>query len=174
MAEPVGIVAKIETALVERLRARIRRLAVDAHPGNPSTWRMAHQVGQLLVRYQESRYGQVEDVGLVVQERTATFVVTVLARNLRDHRDLSGHLEEVRLALQGWRPPASMGKLRLVWDQFVDEQDGVWRHDVALSTTLPAVEEGEGEDEGAGEASRLSRAVFEDEYGAARVPTAEE
>ncbi len=164
-----GIIAELETALVERLAARLPELAAEAFPKSWKEYRLLHQRGAVLVMYRSSRYGQIEDVGAVVQERTAEFALVLLARNLRDHRDLSGYLEGIRRAVQGFKVPGCRA-FRMVDDRFEDEVDGLWTHAVLVDTVLPAVEDNDEE-----ELPPLTRVEVDGgQYGSAEAPPAAE
>jgi hypothetical protein len=162
-------VAELEAALVDRVDARLQELAVEPWPADPRNYRCVHPVGAVLVRYVGSQYGPPSDVGVMVQERTATFEFALLVRGLRDHLELTAHLEALRRAVQGLKLPGA-GKLRLLRDDFVAEVDGEWRHGLRASTTLPAVEEA---DVDVGEPVYLSRGVARGPFGTVEVPAEE-
>lgn len=132
----------LEHAVIARLRARIADVEVEAFPDNPDEYRLNHPLGALLVRYHGSRYGAVDDAGVVIQDRVMAVEVTLVFRSLNGKEGVLAYIEAVRLALLGFKPPA-FSKFKALGDEFVDRKGGEWRYAIDFATTTTVVEDAE-------------------------------
>lgn len=132
----------LERATIERLTARFPGLSVELYPDEPESYRLDHPVGALLVRYAGSKYGPLMDTNIVVQERRLGLEVTLVMRSLHGKDGITEALEQVRLALAGYAPPA-FGKFVPVSDEFLGEHGGEWRYAIDFVTTTTVIEDEE-------------------------------
>jgi len=132
----------LELAVLARLTARFPGLSVELYPDAPEGYRLDHPVGALLVRYAGSKYGPIRDTNILVQERRLGLEVTLVMRSLHGKDGITGTLEQVRLALAGYAPPA-FGKLVPVSDEFLGEHGGEWRYAIDFVTATTVIEEEE-------------------------------
>ncbi len=130
----------IQNAIVAQLQAQqpnypaMAGAEIDGFPDDPESWRAVNQIATVLVRYEGSEYGAIEDVGSVVQERKMKFRVGVLARGL-GWSDAAGTapqggyalLQACLMALLGFKIPGC-AEIFAERDEFVrrDRQGGVW------------------------------------------------
>ncbi|WP_051340945.1 Gp37 family protein [Azospirillum halopraeferens] len=138
------MIPDLETAIVERLGGAVPGIRVEAFPEDPASYALKHPRGAVLVGYGRSTYGKPEALGVIAQERRLEFDITVLARNLRQHDGAYAHLEAVRVALTGWRPPGAR-KLYPLRDRFLGVSNGVWRYVITIATSAVALETAETE-----------------------------
>ena len=139
----------VQNALLARLKAKqpsfaaLNGIAIDAFPDSPENWRGITQVGNVLVRFEGSEYGGLEDAGEVVQERKLRFRIGILARGLgwSDAAGVSPRggyaiLQACLTALLGYKVQGC-AKLYAKEDSFVrrDRQGGVWVY--ALDVIVP-------------------------------------
>jgi hypothetical protein len=77
-------IATVEKAIVARLESRLKdQVEVGHFPGRAATeYELKHRVGAVLVRFDSAEYGPVIDTEAVIQERTFTWFVAVLVRDL--------------------------------------------------------------------------------------------
>jgi hypothetical protein len=131
----VDLISTIEQATVARLQDQAGdRLKVGAYPAQPKSFRLLGQTSGALVVYQGSQYTGEQD-GLDV--RRQRWLVTLLARGLHEHSGAYPLIELIQQALTGWVPQSG---LRPFWperDEFVDENDGIWRYDLAFLLESP-------------------------------------
>lgn len=139
----------IQTAIVAQLKAAqpsfdaLAGVEIDGFPDDPESWRAVNQIGTVLVRYEGSKYGAIEDVGKVTQQREMKFRVGVLARGLgwSDAAGTSAQggyaiLQACLAILLGFKIPGC-SKIRADDDEFVrrDTTGGVWIY--ALDVIVP-------------------------------------
>jgi hypothetical protein len=150
--------ATVQNGIVARLQAMFgaagtlsafSNISVDAFPDDPETWRPLNQVGQVLVRYDGSTYGPIEDVGVVVQQRKLKYRIGVVARGLgwQDAAGVSAQgayaiLGACLIALLGYKVPGTQEMIYAERDEFVrrDRQGGIWIYalDIVVTTWIVA------------------------------------
>jgi len=143
-------IATIEGAIVGQLQTQISAIEIVHYPDRPEAYRMAHRVGAALVSYTGSTYGDLNDTGVIVQDRRLDFEVRLLARDLgwAYGGPASGTspgaytlLEAIRAALTGFIIPGCR-KIYPVKERFVerDTQGGVFIYAINFAVWTVAVE----------------------------------
>jgi hypothetical protein len=132
----------LEEGILERLKATVTGLEVDAYPADPKGYVLRHQRGAVLVCYQGADYGEPATMGATVQARKLSFGVFVLVRQLRGHEGVYVVLEAVRVALAGYRVPG-FKPLVPTRERVVGQSDGVWRFVTMFTAETVAVHETE-------------------------------
>lgn len=144
----VNALAELERAIVQRLRAALTPAGrehpvvdVQSWPDKPSSYRMSHPVGTVLVIYQGFTT-QAGHGGLL--EVAHNFGVRVLARTLRDASVPSADaragtgtyqlLQICRVALLGFVPQEGCDPMLIQRGAFDDYDDGVWHYELTAST----------------------------------------
>lgn len=144
----MDFLSPIEDALIERLQvATGKTVLVQSFPENPDTWEPTHPVGALLVRYAESDYSTVQDIGRVVQERVMNWEITLAFWSLRGKQGgIYSYLELVRTALTGFTPPDCRRKLTPISEGYVNsalmknKNKRLWQYQITLQTTSMNIE----------------------------------
>jgi len=128
------MIQEIETALLARVKAIMapHGFAVEALPDNPDSFALANQRGAVLVVNKGSRYEAPKSTDRPIQDRTLTYELTVLVRNLRRHDGAYEVIDALAAGLAGWRPQGAMSGTRLARDGFVNRDAGVWEWNVTV------------------------------------------
>lgn len=125
--------------VVERLRERLPDLRVDHFPDAPDRFEWAKADRMLLVSYGGSNYSTERTMDPSSCERTPEIGVTILVRSLRGPAGAPAMIDRVRLAIHGWRPPSQGGRMYPTRDEFVSENQGVWRFVIRFTCSTLAV-----------------------------------
>lgn len=154
------ITGDIAQAVVDRLKLfMFPEFKVEHFPNAPTRELFLSARRELLVAYERSTYGEAESMAPISAMRTPEITVTTLVRNLRGPQGADTTLDRVRACLFGWRlqrrvetagpgpsdPPlvtwVPLGGTALVPTQenFVSEDQGVWRFVSAFRFTVPEV-----------------------------------
>ncbi len=153
---PIDITT-IEAAIVAQLRGFLsyalgnQMVEVNHFPDKPEAYEMRHRIGSCLIIFAGSDYGEIRDIGHVVQERTLEFEVALRIRDLgwALGGPPSGNspgayqlIEAVRMALLGFQPNTGCTPMKAVRERFIDRdrQGGVWVYSIWLSTRTVVVE----------------------------------
>ena len=135
------MIAEIETDLVNKIKAALPHLAVEAYPSKPETYRHLSPNGTVFVVYQRSTLGNdLVAGGMMAQERTLHFDLTVLVRDLRTHQGAYPILDALYVALLGFAP-IHCSKIWITQDSFISQTDGVWEYQLTLAMRTMAIED---------------------------------
>jgi Gp37 protein len=149
--------ATVESAIVAALgRALGNQLAVEHFPDKPESYRLTHRVGAALVTYRGATYGEMRDIGAIIQERRLEFEITVMVRDLGwavggqpDGTSPGAYaiLEAVRAALTGFQVPGAR-KMYPLSEKFLgrDREGGLWMYAIRFALVTVAVETSDAED----------------------------
>lgn len=105
-------------------------LAVEFYPEKPSTYRLNHANGALLVNYAKSNYPKHDDTAAVIKPRQMGFTVTIISRGLHDRYGAVPLVDWVLAMLSGFRPDHSDKRLAPVRDYFIRHASGLWYYGV--------------------------------------------
>jgi len=132
----------IVDAAVTHLSARIQTLVVEHFPDDPSQYALMHPTGAVLVAYGGSRFGEVEDLDAIVQDRDAQLDITLLIRGLQGPSGANAHLDAIRTALTGFKVGGAQSKLKPMRERLVGHDNGIWRFEMNFSAKVREVERG--------------------------------
>jgi hypothetical protein len=112
---------------------------VDHFPDDVERYNFKPSRHELLVAYERSDWEAPQSHDPVSQRRQIEFSVTVLARSMRGARGVVDTLDRVRQALVGWRAPTGGGPIYAYREEFVNEDNGVWRYVVLFRLNITDV-----------------------------------
>ena len=126
-------------AVVEHLQASIPWVSVEAFPERPSEYQFIHPVGAILVGYGGSKFGEIEQLGRIAQQRDLRLMLTVFGSSLNADDGTLAILDEVRLTMVGFAPP-NCQPCHLISEEFLAEDAGAWQYQLVLQTETQQVE----------------------------------
>ena len=126
-------------AVVEHLQAAIPWVSVEAFPERPSEYQFIHPVGAILVGYGGSKFGEIEQLGRIAQQRNVRLMLTVFGSSLNADDGTLAILDETRLAMVGFAPP-NCQPCHLISEEFLAEDAGAWQYQLVLQTETQQVE----------------------------------
>lgn len=129
------MILAIERAIVERLKAALAPLPVEALPSRG--YRFTHAKGAAVVAAVEVGAGGVEDTGAAAQAATATFEVALFARSLRDGAGVWDLFDAARLALLSFKPAPGATPLRLLSARLMEAEADTWTLSTRWQCGLP-------------------------------------
>ena len=127
-------------AVTEWLQEQLPDAEVRLFPDNPATYRFIHPKGAVLVGYQGSRFGSIEQLGGISQQRVMTLHLTVFGRGLHNDGAALDLLDRLRLAVAGYQPPACL-PCHLMSEQFLSEDGGAWQYQLLVQTETHQVQQ---------------------------------
>lgn len=138
MADELPWVEQIESAIVDRLKAKFPELSVEAL--DEKNFRFTHPKGAILVGWVALDVNSIGDIGQSVHDIGPNFEVVLKSRSLRDRIGLYQMLVGTIGALLGWVPV--LGKpLALKRALNGGYDDGAWQAVLTFSTGLVLVPE---------------------------------
>lgn len=130
----------IINAVQECLQKAIPNVIVEVFPDRPDEYRFIHPIGAVLVGYQGSRFGKIDGLAHINQQRDITLDLTVIGRNLHGDTGTLSILDDVRLAIVGFKPPACL-PCHLLSEEFLAEHAGAWMYSLKVQTETQQVEQ---------------------------------
>lgn len=137
----------IASDIVGQLKQGVgNELAVSFYPEKPTSYRLNHTNGALLVSYGRSNYPKHNDTNAVIRPRELTFTVTIVSRGLYDRFGAVPLVDWVLEMLSGFMPTHTTKPLAPIKDYFETHEAGLWFYSVEFATetslvqTLPANE----------------------------------
>lgn len=125
----------IATGIVEQLRQGVgNELAVSFYPEKPTSYRLNHTNGALLVSYGRSNYPKHNDTNAVLRPRELTFAVTIVSRGLYDRFGAVPLVDWVIELLSGFMPTHTTKPLAPIKDYFETHESGLWFYTVEFVT----------------------------------------
>lgn len=132
----------ILTAFKQHLSAKFLDYSVDLMPNVPTDYYLAHPNGAIIISYAGSKFAPKSTTNIVIQERIVHIAISVIARSLHSDSGALNTLDELRLAIVGFKPP-NCKECWLIDESYDgnDEQTGVWIYQLIIATTTMQVEQ---------------------------------
>lgn len=126
-------------AVQQHLQAALPWVAVEVFPERPADYQFIHPTGAVLVGYQSSKFGSVEGLSMIAQQRDVVLHLTIIGANLHGDDGALAILDEVRLAIVGFTPPNCL-PCHLLTERFLSEDAGAWQYELTIQTETQQVE----------------------------------
>lgn len=130
----------ILNAFKARLNAHFPDWDCQLMPDDPSTYFLDHPNGAILISYAGSDFGEPRPSAAITQSRTLTILLTVMSRNLHNDFGAIELLDNLRLALVGFRPP-NCSECYLKDEAFDEQESGIWVYQLVLKTQTMQVQQ---------------------------------
>ena len=134
-------IKELETAIVNKLKAALTDLLVEVYPDNPSSFRMIHPKGAVLVHYSGSKFNPSLFEEVIVQERKLTYDLIVLNRSLRGNSGIYETMDKTREALTGFQYDDTT-KFYPIDEEFILEENGLWQYGMKFEALTKHIESG--------------------------------
>ena len=126
-------------AVQQHIQAAMPWVQVDVFPEHPADYQFIHPVGAVLVAYQSSKFGKIEGLGTIAQQRDAVLHLTIIGAHLHGDDGALAILDEVRLAIVGFTPPDCL-PCHLLQENFLREDAGAWQYELTVQTETRQVQ----------------------------------
>lgn len=126
-------------AVAAHLQQKIAWVQVDIFPERPADYQFIHPTGAVLVGYQSSKFTAIEGLGTIAQQRDLTLHLTIIGAHLHGDDGALAILDEVRLAIVGFKPPNCL-PCSLLQERFLSEDAGAWQYELTVQTTTQQVQ----------------------------------
>lgn len=124
----------IMRALLVLLTKRLPQLEVAFFPEQPEQFHLHHPLGAVLLSFARSRFGDIQDVGMVFQPRVLHFTLTLVMRQLNGNDGAIALLDTLRQAVGGSMPPDCRRPLWLIDEVFLGQSQGLWQYALTVAT----------------------------------------
>jgi hypothetical protein len=114
---------------------------VEAYPDTPEGYQFLTPHGSVYVNfYGEDLVTQSQAMGIIKQDSTMVFIVSVIHRNLRVQGGIYKLLDEVKWALRGYKPIPGSSKIWIINTGRVSQEKGNWTYEIWIGLLMPQVE----------------------------------
>ncbi|WP_339053176.1 Gp37 family protein [Arsenophonus endosymbiont of Crataerina pallida] len=124
----------IMRAVLGLLTKRLPQLEVTFFPEQPERFHLNHPLGAVLLSFARSRFGDIQDVGMVFQPRVLHFTLTLVMRQLNGNDGAIATLDTLRQAVGGFMPPDWRRPLWLIDEVFLGQSEGLWQYALTVAT----------------------------------------
>ena len=135
------IIKDLETAIVTQLKEFLPDLLVEAYPDHPSSFKMIHPKGAVLVHYSGSKFMPSLFEEVIVQERKVSYDLILLNRSLRGNGGIYDTMDKVREALTGFQTEDTT-KFYPLEEEFILEENGLWQYGMRFESFTKHIESG--------------------------------
>ena len=121
-----------ESEIITLLNDNLNDCAVKEYPEKPKNYLLKHKTGEILVRYDGTKYSQV-DLSEAYQEREVTVELIFCYRRLRGNGGLYAQMENVRNLLYGHKLVNAYSGIQFDREELIGEDgQGVWEMGLKL------------------------------------------
>jgi hypothetical protein len=131
----------LETAIVNKLKDALSDLLVEAYPDHPSSFKMIHPKGAVLVHYSGSKFLPSLFEEVIVQERKVSYDLILLNRSLRGNGGIYDTMDKVRETLTGFQTEDTT-KFYPLEEEFILEENGLWQYGIRVECFTKYIESG--------------------------------
>ncbi len=133
------MIQAIETALLERLAAKITGLEVGLYPEKPEEFELVHPTGAVLVRFEAADYTKPLPTDIVTQDVTMEFLLVVVTRSLNGEGGAKEVIGDLLDVLRGYQIPGC-SKIYPTKITLISENEGIWQHGVQIALVTRELE----------------------------------
>lgn len=130
----------ILNSIQAHLLSQIEHFAIELFPDNPNDYFLRDESGAILIQYAGSKFEPINSTDIIQQRRTVTIALTVIARSQHNDDGALAILDQVRLAVVGFRPENCLA-CSLVSEDFAGETEGLWQYQLFVQTETWQVEQ---------------------------------
>lgn len=123
--------AQWEGEIIASLSSSLNNCAVREYPEKPKDYFLKHPVGEVLVRYDGTTFGD-SDVSESSQEMEVRIELILVFKNLRNNTGLYATMNDIRNSLFGKRLTNSISGIQFEREDLIGEEKGVWEMGLKL------------------------------------------
>ena len=123
----------------ERIEQKTTSFSIELFPADLGHYNLLDPFGAVLVQYAGSKFESLDSTDIIQQRRKVLVALTVIARSQHDDTGALEMLDQLRLAIVGFRP-TNCTACSLVSEEFAGEDNGLWQYQLIIQTETWQVE----------------------------------
>lgn len=123
----------------KRIEDKTEQFSIELFPDDLEHYNLTDEFGAVLVQYAGSKFESIDSVDVIQQRRVVMVALTVIARSQHDDHGAIEMLDQLRLAIVGFKP-TNCTACSLVSEEFGGESDGLWQYQLLVQTETWQVE----------------------------------
>lgn len=124
----------------DHIEAKTKRFSIELFPDDLEHYNLLDPFGAVLVQYAGSRFESLDSTDIIQQRRKVLVALTVIARSQHDDTGALEMLDQLRLAIVGFRP-TNCTACSLISEEFAGEDNGLWQYQLIIQTETWQVED---------------------------------
>ena len=126
-------------SIQQRIADKTDKFSIELFPDDLEHYNLTDEFGAVLVQYAGSKFESIDSVDVIQQRRVVMVALTVIARSQHDDHGALEMLDQLRLAIVGFKP-TNCTACSLVSEEFGGESDGLWQYQLLVQTETWQVE----------------------------------
>lgn len=135
--------------ILQSIRDHIERqttsFSIELFPDDLEHYNLLDPFGAVLVQYAGSKFESIDSTDIIQQRRKVLVALTVIARSQHDDTGALEMLDQLRLAVVGFRP-TNCTACHLISEEFAGEDNGLWQYQLIIQTETWQVEDSQSQD----------------------------
>jgi len=123
----------------QQIESETQRFSIELFPDDLAHYNLTDEFGAVLVQYAGSRFESLDSTDIIQQRRKVLVALTVIARSQHDDTGALDMLDQVRLAVVGFKP-TNCTACHLISEEFAGEDSGLWQYQLIIQTETWQVE----------------------------------
>ncbi|WP_373100796.1 MULTISPECIES: Gp37 family protein [Pasteurellaceae] len=123
----------------QQIETETQRFSIELFPDDLEHYNLTDEFGAVLVQYAGSKFESLDSTDIIQQRRKVLVALTVIARSQHDDTGALDMLDQVRLAVVGFKP-TNCTACHLISEEFAGEAAGLWQYQLIIQTETWQVE----------------------------------
>lgn len=129
----------------DHIEQKTTSFSIELFPDDLEHYNLLDPFGAVLVQYAGSKFESLDSTDIIQQRRKVLVALTVIARSQHDDTGALEMLDQLRLAIVGFRP-TNCTACSLVSEEFAGEDNGLWQYQLIIQTETWQVEDRQPQD----------------------------
>ena len=123
----------------DHIEQKTTSFSIELFPDDLDRYNLIDQYGAVLVQYAGSKFESLDSTDIIQQRRKVLIALTVIARSQHDDTGALEMLDQLRLAIVGFKP-TNCTACHLISEEFAGEDSGLWQYQLIIQTETWQVE----------------------------------
>lgn len=124
----------------DHIEQKTTSFSIELFPDDLEHYNLLDPFGAVLVQYAGSKFESLDSTDIIQQRRKVLVALTVIARSQHDDTGALEMLDQLRLAVVGFKP-TNCTPCHLISEEFAGEDNGLWQYQLILQTETWQVED---------------------------------
>jgi len=124
----------------DHIEQKTTSFSIELFPDDLEHYNLLDPFGAVLVQYAGSKFESLDSTDIIQQRRKVLVALTVIARSQHDDTGALEMLDQLRLAVVGFKP-TNCTPCHLISEEFAGEDNGLWQYQLIVQTETWQVED---------------------------------
>lgn len=124
----------------DHIEQKTTSFSIELFPDDLEHYNLLDPFGAVLVQYAGSKFESLDSTDIIQQRRKVLVALTVIARSQHDDTGALEMLDQLRLAVVGFKP-TNCTPCHLISEEFAGEDNRLWQYQLIVQTETWQVED---------------------------------